>query len=264
MINFSNIEENFFPDIKVDQFSNYFKYIGCEFDIKSLELYGLQVKFQIWNLSPKFSSIIDFYLIGSMGAIILFDHNNIDSFMKTMAFINKLWSINGRDTIPITLIGINPLSTNDKSFAPADQIQEVINQFVQPHSGGLRLRYIPCPDDFELTLDKLLFYFVDNNIIRNQIVSKENIHNKKNLLEKLENNQISLSYIPNGEDIHGVSCIMDRIKSDLSFIRNWALCNDCGAYICPSCLNYLISDSYYYCPGSIYGQKHELNPIFIT
>jgi hypothetical protein len=264
MINFSNIKDIPFPDIKVDQFSNYFKYIGCEFDIKSMEFNNLEVKFQIWNLSPKFSSIIDFYLIGSMGAIILFDHNNIDSFMKTMAFVDKLWSINGRDTIPITLIGLNPSISSDKSFDPADQIQEVIEQFTQPHSSGIRLRYIPCPDDFELLFDKLLFYFVDNNIIRNQMILKENSYNKTNLLDKLKNNQMSLKLLQNREDLHGISCVMDRIKSDLDSIKGWIQCKNCTMFICPSCLSYIISDNYYYCPGSIYGQKHELNPVSIT
>lgn len=262
-IDFSDLENKTLLDEDLDQFSNYFQYIGCNFNVLNFNYFNLEIKFQIWNLSPRFDSILDFYLIGSMGAVIIFDHNNINSFMNTMNFIQKLSNLKRNNNVPVTLVGINALLTNDKSNDPVEQIQEIINQFLNPQENGLKLRYIPIDGDINLITEKIFFYFVDNYIIRNDIEIQEEFINRKHLRVKILENRIRISNLSNNKNTHGVSCFMDKIKVNIENINEWVICESCSIYICPSCIEYLVNEDYYYCPGSIFSKKHELIPLTI-
>ena len=262
-INFSDSKSNFFLDIDLNPVSNFFQYIGCNFNVLDFNYFDMKLKFQLWNLSPKFDSILDFYLIGNMGAIIIFDHDKLNSFIKTMDFIEKLSNSKRNNDIPITLIGLNSVISNDKTNNSGEQIQEIINQFLSPNENGLKLRYIPLNGSINLLMEKLLFYFVDNYIIKNHLDIKEEIINRKPLNEKILENQIKL-YNLDSKNVKHVSCFMDKKKVEFDKIAKWVICESCSIHICPSCFEYLVREDFYYCPGSIFSKRHEFNPLMIT
>lgn len=263
-INFSGLENDSLLNTDLGQFSNYFQYIGCNFNVLDFNYFNLDVKFQIWNLSPKFNNLIDFYLIGCMGAIIIFDHNDINSFMETMDFIQKLSNLKRNNNIPITLIGLNSHLSPDKSNDPVEQIQEVINQFLNPEENGLKLRYIALNREVNILTENLLNYFADNFIIGNQLDVESKFVDRKHLREKILENGIKLSNLDDDKATHNVSCFMDKVKVDFNKISDWVICESCSIYICPSCIKYLVQEDHYYCPGSIFSKKHEFFPLLIV
>jgi len=77
------------------------------------------IKFQVWILNPilskkrqlvifleksKINTLGGFYCFGAMGAIVVFDITNKQSFRNVQRWIKLVWKNNGRGLIPITIV----------------------------------------------------------------------------------------------------------------------------------------------------------------
>jgi small GTP-binding protein len=95
--------------------NNYMMTIGADFAIKTIELNGLQIKFQIWDLAgqPRFAAVRETYYRGALGALIVFDITSPPSFQNIGAWIESLWKYSGKGQVPIVILG-NKLDLRDK------------------------------------------------------------------------------------------------------------------------------------------------------
>lgn len=84
--------------------------IGVNFATKDIALNNHVVRFQIWFLSnlKRFEKVFNFYLAGTLGAIIMYDITNINSLNNVPKWIQTIranrW-IQSRGDIPIILVG---------------------------------------------------------------------------------------------------------------------------------------------------------------
>jgi small GTP-binding protein len=95
--------------------TNYSMTIGADFATKTIKIADRQIKFQIWDLAGQrhFSMIRPVYYRGSLGALVVFDISNPESFQNVLNWIEELWKNNGKGLIPILLLG-NKLDLRNK------------------------------------------------------------------------------------------------------------------------------------------------------
>jgi Ras-related protein Rab-11A len=88
--------------------SKYMMTIGADFALKETVIDGRAIKFQIWDLasSPRFSAVRSVYYLGCLGAIIIYDAQNPESFQNLPIKIREIWTNNGKGVIPIALYAI--------------------------------------------------------------------------------------------------------------------------------------------------------------
>jgi len=80
--------------------------IGVEFGSKIININNIPIKLQIWDTAGQeyFRSITRSYYRGSIGALLVFDINNKNTFEKLKSWINEI-HLNANSNITILLIG---------------------------------------------------------------------------------------------------------------------------------------------------------------
>ncbi|MFX1589083.1 MAG: Rab family GTPase [Promethearchaeota archaeon] len=98
---------------------------GAELCTKTVKLRGNNAKLQIWILSPskRFNSLRQLYVLGSNGAIIMYDITNMNSLNRISEWSQVIREKDGN--IPILLAG-NKIDLEDLREISIDQINKII------------------------------------------------------------------------------------------------------------------------------------------
>jgi len=102
--------------------ASYLMTIGADFAVKTVDVGGRTIKFQIWDLAgqPRFQIVREMYYRGALGGLLVFDVTRWDSFKNLPLWLEELWRSNGRGCVPVVFVGNKiDLRTDD-----ADSIQE--------------------------------------------------------------------------------------------------------------------------------------------
>ncbi|MHA1996124.1 MAG: Rab family GTPase [Candidatus Hodarchaeales archaeon] len=99
--------------------------IGADFCLTDRVLRNLSIKFQIWDLVPlaKEGTIRSVFYYGALGAIVMFDVTDPESFAACDFWIEAIFKHNGKGVIPIILAG-NKIDLRD-SVDSADSLNFV-------------------------------------------------------------------------------------------------------------------------------------------
>lgn len=87
--------------------SEYLLTLGADFAMKTIQMDGKTIKFQIWDLSGqlRFSQVRKGYYAGCYGGILVFDRTRPESLESTMHWLNELWKNSGKGPIPFLILG---------------------------------------------------------------------------------------------------------------------------------------------------------------
>ncbi len=87
--------------------TSYLLTIGADFAVKTLDLRGKDVKFQIWDLAgqERFNSVRSLYYSGSHGALLVFDVTRLDSFSNVTKWTEEFKKHVRKDNVPLILLG---------------------------------------------------------------------------------------------------------------------------------------------------------------
>ena len=89
----------------------YLMTIGADFSVKIIKIKTnknpITCKYQVWDLAGqvRFQVVREGYYKGALGAIVMYDVTNTDSFQDIPNWINELWKNNGRGVTPFILAG---------------------------------------------------------------------------------------------------------------------------------------------------------------
>lgn len=89
----------------------YLMTIGADFSVKIIKIKPnknpITCKYQVWDLAGqvRFQVVREGYYKGAIGAIVMYDVTNVDSFQDIPNWINELWKNNGRGVTPFILVG---------------------------------------------------------------------------------------------------------------------------------------------------------------
>lgn len=95
---------------------------------KVMNIGGNMFNFQVWQLSedPDFKMERSRYYYGALGAIIVFDVTNLESFQNISSWLDEIWSYNGMGkAIPIVISGISISDRPNARESVSDE--EVVN-----------------------------------------------------------------------------------------------------------------------------------------
>jgi small GTP-binding protein len=83
---------------------SYLMTVGTSFAVKALDLDGIQVKLQLWDLAgqPHFSSVRPVFYRGSVGGILVFDVTRRETFNNIHTWFNEFTQVTG--VLPFALV----------------------------------------------------------------------------------------------------------------------------------------------------------------
>ncbi|MFW9994761.1 MAG: Rab family GTPase [Candidatus Odinarchaeota archaeon] len=86
--------------------TNYMMTIGADFATFKTNVYGREIKYQIWDLAgqPRFQSVRTLYYRGTMGAIMVYDVTRVETFQNTPMWIEECFKNSGKGAIPLILL----------------------------------------------------------------------------------------------------------------------------------------------------------------
>ncbi|MFX1501535.1 MAG: Rab family GTPase [Promethearchaeota archaeon] len=101
--------------------------IGVDFFIRVTEIFGINVKFQIWDISPdeRFKFLVPAYCRGANVGIVIYDVTNTNSLTHILENIQIIRQ--GAGDIPIMIIGIKCIEENQES----DRFQEIQTSYLE-------------------------------------------------------------------------------------------------------------------------------------
>ncbi|MFW9990321.1 MAG: Rab family GTPase [Candidatus Odinarchaeota archaeon] len=101
--------------------------IGVDFFVRMIQIFGINVKFQIWDISAeeRFKFLIPTYCRGANVGIIIYDVNNANSLAHILENIQIIKE--GAGDIPIMIIGIKCVEDNQKVAS----IQEMQSNYLE-------------------------------------------------------------------------------------------------------------------------------------
>ncbi|MFX1512234.1 MAG: Rab family GTPase [Promethearchaeota archaeon] len=81
--------------------------IGADFAMKEGKVRDIDVKYQIWDLAGQaaFREIRGVYVLGAVGALVVFDQTRISSFEALPQWIKEFWQHNGKGIMPVVILG---------------------------------------------------------------------------------------------------------------------------------------------------------------
>jgi len=87
--------------------ASYLMTIGADFAVKTVNVAGQTIKFQIWDLAgqPRFQVVREMYYRGALGGLLVYDVTRWDSFKNLPYWLEELWRSNGRGCVPVVLAG---------------------------------------------------------------------------------------------------------------------------------------------------------------
>ena len=114
--------------------------IGADFASTNIDVDGEILNTQIWDLAGQrnFQMIRQRFLLGSHGALIVFDVTNKGSFLSLKNWLNELWTVNRRTDIPLLFIG-NKVDLIDQRVVTPQEAENFV-KYVASHP---RLRGVP-------------------------------------------------------------------------------------------------------------------------
>ncbi len=119
-----------------------FTLIEGDFAFKIMNIGGNTFHFQVWQLSldPRFRIERRRYYYGALGAIIVFDILNIESFHDIPSCLNEIWRYNGLEkTIPIVIVGINIHErVNTSGYITDEEIHNFSNEMNRKHQAHIK------------------------------------------------------------------------------------------------------------------------------
>jgi len=147
--------------------SKYMMTIGAKFRLKEARVDGKAIKFQIWNLATRqrFGAVRSVYYLGALGAILVFDVNQRESFDNLKLWIKEIFNHNGKGPIPLIIIGNRiELRINSSDHIADEIVQEYCKKLTeQVNQKSFEVKYCPFMtngDNPERIFDELArFYF---------------------------------------------------------------------------------------------------------
>ncbi len=127
--------------------SEYIQTIGADFSIKEIKIKTNEkakiYKYQVWDLAGQiqFHAVRRGYYQGALGAIIMYDITNTESFQSVPVWINELWRYNTLGVTPLILI------------ANKIDLRNEIPQTLTPEQGknyAKQLSELTLPQGFEI------------------------------------------------------------------------------------------------------------------
>lgn len=210
--------------------SQYMMTIGADFALKEAVIDGRAIKFQIWDLAgqTRFGAARSVYYLGCLGALLLFDVTQRESFENLENWIKEIWNHNGKGVIPLIIMG-NKIDLRDQH--PDSITDEMAQRYCaklteQTKANGFEVRYMQsCAitglnalESLEM-LGRVYFEYLDKNkkpeygrrtpIVSEQIEEKAEVVEQidyshflkikpvKDLLKEYINNPVSLDSIYN-------------------------------------------------------------------
>ena len=119
---------------------------GADFALKTMEKENLEIKFQIWDLAsqPAWDSVRHIYYKGALGAILVFDITNPESFQNLNNWIDELWSNNGFGPTPLIILGnkidLRESTQESVSSVEGDKFASLTSDRTIEH--GFEIKYI--------------------------------------------------------------------------------------------------------------------------
>ncbi len=86
---------------------SYSQTIGADFAMKEGRVGEVDIKYQIWDLAgqAEFADIRGVYVMGAVGALLVFDQTRPSSFKSLIQWIDEFWKENGKGIVPILILG---------------------------------------------------------------------------------------------------------------------------------------------------------------
>ena len=125
--------------------THYMPTLGADFSIKDIDLETAKIRWMIWDLAGHhtFSVVRERYYYGAVGALVVYDITNKESFDHIPLWIDEFWknSFNNKK-FPILLIG-NKIDLEWKRKVMEEQIAEYLEKLNQEcHSYGFHVDHI--------------------------------------------------------------------------------------------------------------------------
>ena len=127
--------------------SQYIQTIGADFSIKEIKIKinkkSKTYKYQVWDLAGQiqFHTVRKGYYHGALGAIIMYDITNTESFQSVPVWINELWRHNKLGVTPFILV------------ANKIDLRNEVPQTLTPEQGKIyakQLSELTLPHGFEI------------------------------------------------------------------------------------------------------------------
>ena len=230
--------------------STYYRMIGVDISVMNLSQNVEETKLQIWSLSPHFTLLHKIFSLGLVGAVVIFDHLDRNSFTSCLEYIEKLDLSKEPE---IYLLGLNSHYNEEQAEISTKEVLNTLSShFSTREEISLTIHYIPILSG-ELT--DLTEYYLQIARITIQKLYFKSIDDYET--QSWEVNKVSSSSSLFLEsDLVSVSCFLDRQKATRATTDGWARCMICDIYICPTCLAELKSQNYPFCPGSMFAGRH--------
>ncbi|MHA1911421.1 MAG: Rab family GTPase [Candidatus Kariarchaeaceae archaeon] len=99
--------------------------IGADFSITEKIIDDARILYQVWDLAgqPSFKKVRELYYRGCYGALIVFDVTKKESLNSVEEWADELWTNNGRENVPIVLLGNK---SDLESAIPEEKILEKV------------------------------------------------------------------------------------------------------------------------------------------
>lgn len=118
-----------------------FTLIEGDFAFKIINIGGNTFQFQVWQLSldPMFRVERRRYYYGALGAIIVFDVLDLETFHNLSSWLNEIWLYNGLEkSIPIVIVGINiHRRVKTSEYITDEEIHNYSNEMNRKHKSNI-------------------------------------------------------------------------------------------------------------------------------
>ncbi len=147
--------------------SKYMVTKGAEFSLKEYTINGHILKFQIWQLAVGESKfpVRSVYYLGSLGAILVFDVTQPNSFKSLELWVNEIWNKNGKGAIPLAIVG-NKIDLRDngnyEDSISDDRAIKYCEKLSESIGFSYTIQYFPFSAKFSKDTNKILEYLGKN------------------------------------------------------------------------------------------------------
>ncbi len=87
--------------------SNYLMTIGADFAVKTTNIDGQTVRFQIWDLAGQkhFAHVRSLYYRGALGGLLVYDVTRMSSYQNVKMWVKEFHENNDEQYVPLVLLG---------------------------------------------------------------------------------------------------------------------------------------------------------------
>ncbi|MHA1408099.1 MAG: GTP-binding protein [Candidatus Heimdallarchaeaceae archaeon] len=113
--------------------SSHLMTLGADFSVIDKQILPNEIwKFQIWDLAgqPIFEQVRPRFYKGSMGALLVFDITNKQSFRNCLKWVKELYRFCGKEAVPIVMLANKADLRNNKSvkMKQAEKFIKILNE----------------------------------------------------------------------------------------------------------------------------------------